>query len=144
VNADGLPLPTTFSGTPASSYLISTEEQARRMETMKKVCASCHGPSWRAMHFARFDSTIAETDRMTLAATQLLVHAWEKKLADKANPFDEAIEQLWVRQWLFYANSVRYASAMAGPDYASFKNGWWELTTNLQKMYEAIHGPKKK
>ncbi len=144
VNADGLPLPTTFSGTPALSYLISADEQGRRMESMKNVCASCHGPSWREMHFTRFDSTIAETDRMTLAATQLVVQAWEKKLADKVNPFDEAIEQLWVRQWLFYANSVRYASAMAGPDYASFKNGWWEMTTNLKKMHDAIHAPKKK
>ena len=37
--------------------------------------------------------------------------------------FDEANEQKWIREWLFYANSVRYAAAMSGPDYATFKNG---------------------
>ena len=48
--------------------------------------------------------------------------------------FDEANEQKWIREWLFYANSVRYAAAISGPDYATFKNGWWELTKNLQEM----------
>ena len=52
--------------------------------------------------------------------------------------FDEAIEQKWIEQWLFYANSVRYASAMAGPDYASFKNGWWKMTHNLQIMKDHL------
>jgi len=48
--------------------------------------------------------------------------------------FYEAIEKKWVEHWLFYASSIRYAAAMAGPDYASFKNGWWELTRNLQEI----------
>lgn len=39
-------------------------------------------------------------------------------------PDDEVVEQKWIAQWLVYANSVRYASAMSGPDYATFKNGW--------------------
>ena len=60
--------------------------------------------------------------------------AWEAGLADPANPFDEGIEQKWILQWLFYSNSIRYASAMSGPDYAAFKNGWWNLTKNLQDM----------
>jgi hypothetical protein len=34
--------------------------------------------------------------------------------------------------------STRYASAMSGPDYAAFKNGWWELTRNLQRMKEFL------
>ena len=63
---------------------------------------------------------------------------WELNLEDKSNPFDETIEFRWVRQWLFYANSLRYASAMSGPDYAAFKNGWWSLTENLQLMKDFI------
>ena len=60
---------------------------------------------------------------------------WKNKLADRSNPFDESIEQMWIRQWLFYSNSVRYSSAMTGaPDYTSFKNGWWNLNENLQHM----------
>lgn len=73
-NADGLSLPTTFAGEPATEYLI-----------------------------------------------------------------DEAIEKRWALQWLFYANSIKYSSAMTGaPDYATFKNGWWELSRNLEEMKEIL------
>jgi hydroxylamine dehydrogenase len=143
-NADGLPLPTSFTGKPAQSYLITKEDQLKRQGMMKKICSGCHGSSFIEGHFTIFDSTLVDTDAMTLAATQLLTKAWDKKMADKTNPFDESIEQLWVRQWLFYANSIRYGSAMAGPDYAAFKNGRWELTTNLQNMYELITLEKKR
>jgi hydroxylamine dehydrogenase len=143
-NADGLSLPTAFAGTPASSFLIDVPEQATRKDAMQKVCSGCHGSSWIQGHFAKLDSSIAEVDAMVLASTRLLAGAWNKKLADRTNPFDEAIEQLWIRQWLFYANSVRYGSAMGGPDYAAFKNGWWELTSNLQKMHETIPVGRKR
>jgi hypothetical protein len=59
-------------------------------------------------------------------------------VADKSNPFDEEIEQKWIKQWLVFANSVRYASAMSGPDYAAFKNGWFDLSRNLQEMKNFI------
>jgi hypothetical protein len=45
---------------------------------------------------------------------------------------------MWVKQWLFYANSVRYGSAMGGPDYATFGHGWWDLTHNLEEMRHLI------
>ncbi len=51
---------------------------------------------------------------MTRAATQILGQAWEKKMADKS-----------------------------GPDYAAFRNGWWELTNNLQRMHESVRAAKK-
>lgn len=134
-NADGLPLPTTFTGQLAAEYLIDEKEQAKRQELMEGVCRSCHATPWVKSHFEKLETTNAEVDKMVLAATQLLQRAWDEGLADSTNPFDEEIEQLWVKQWLFYANSVRYASAMSGaPDYATFKNGWWELTTNLEEM----------
>ncbi len=105
---------------------------------MKKLCQTCHSSNWANGHFAKFEKSNAETDSMVLAATGLMSMAWQKKLADKANPFDEALEQKWVKQWLFYANSVRYSSAMAGPDYATFENGWWDLTRNLEEMRHDI------
>ncbi len=135
-NADGLPLPTTFTGEPAAGHLIAAEEQLQRRTEMRRVCQACHGTSWANGHFSKLDETLVETDKMTLAATRLMLRGWDLGLADRENPFDEELEQLWLRQWLFYANSVRYASAMGGPDYASFKNGWWELTANLQEMHE--------
>ena len=138
-NKDGLPLPVTFTGEPAADYLIDAAEQKKRLALMSAVCSGCHGTNWTGGHFAKLENTLKETDAMTLAATQLLVQAWDKGLADKANPFDESIEQMWIRQWLFYSNSIRYASAMTGaPDYTSFKNGWWDLTENLQKLLETI------
>lgn len=138
-NADGLPLPTTFSGVPASTYLIDKDEQEKRLKAMKNICNGCHSTDWINGHFAKLESTVKETDAMTLAATKLVSEAWERKIEDKANPFDEAIEQRWIRQWLFYGNSIRYASAMTGaPDYAAFKLGWWELTNNLQEMKDGI------
>jgi hydroxylamine dehydrogenase len=137
-NKNILPFPTTFTGELASNYLIDAPEQMRRQNEMKKVCQSCHSTDWTNSHFAQLDNTIIETDKMVLAATQLLQKAWDLKLADSKNPFDEAIEKKWITQWLFYANSVRYGAAMGGPDYASFKNGWWELTKNLQEIQEII------
>jgi hypothetical protein len=147
-NKDGLPLPTAFTGETATEGLIEKEEGAKRQKMMSAVCHTCHSTSWVNGHFAKLDNTIKETDSMTLAATLLLVEAWNHRLAEGLphgkNPFDEAIEQMWIKQWLFYANSIKYASAMTGaPDYASFKNGWWNLTENLQQMKNWIELKKK-
>ncbi len=76
---------------------------------------------------------------MTATATKQMSSAWNKKIADNTNPFDEDIEMKWIKQWLFYANTVRYASAMTGAyDDTGFNNGWWELTHNLRKMQDQI------
>ncbi len=138
-NKDGLPLPVTFTGELASEFLIEKEEQEKRLDAMKKFCNSCHSSNWITGHFTKLDDTLKETDEMTLAATKLISETWEKGIEDKTNPFDEPIEQMWVKQWLFYCNSIRYASAMTGaPDYAAFKLGWWELTNNIMNMKDAI------
>jgi hydroxylamine dehydrogenase len=134
-NKDGLPLPVTFAGELASEYLIDDSEQNRRMAAMSGICKNCHGSNWISGHFAKLENTIKETDAMTAAATNMISEAWEKGIEDQTNPFDESLEQMWVSQWLFYSNSIRYASAMTGaPDYTSFKNGWWDLNKNLQQM----------
>lgn len=141
-NKDGQPLPVTLNGVLASEHLISNEEQLRRQSEMKTLCRSCHNTDWTNQHFAKMDLTIAETDKAVLASTQLLQKAWDKGLADPSNPFDETIEHAWVKQWLYYANSVRFGSAMGGPDYITFKYGWLDLTTNLCKMREYIENHK--
>lgn len=137
-NQDELPLPTTFNNIKADKYLISKDEQNLRKSNMMKLCSSCHGTNWVTSYFEKMDNTLMETDKMVETATNLISYAWNKKLADKTNPFDESLEQMWVQQWLFYANSVRYASAMSGPDYAAFKNGWWYLTKNISDMHQLI------
>lgn len=138
-NADGLPLPTTFLGQPAEEFLIDEEEQVARLETMKSVCKTCHSTDWTNQHFEKFEHTVDEVDQMVLASTALMAQAWEQGVAEQANPFDEGIEQLWVKQWLFYANTVRYASAMTGAQkYTAFTDGWWDLTHNLQNIKDHI------
>ncbi|MEW6001857.1 MAG: multiheme c-type cytochrome [Nitrospirota bacterium] len=144
-NRDGLPLPTTFSGEVASDFLIDPGEQNKRRIIMKGICNGCHNRDWVDKHFAKLDDTIGETDQMILAPTKLLVKAWDSGIANRSNPFDEAIEQKWIKQWLFYGNSVKYASAMTGaPDYTTFKNGWWDLTNNLMEMKDMFVKEKHK
>jgi hydroxylamine dehydrogenase len=136
-NSDGLPLPSSFSGEPAKEYLIDSAEAERRFAKMKSVCGACHGSNWILSHFKKFDNTLLEVNQMTHEAMKVASESWGSNLEDRKNPFDEAIEQMWVKQWLFYSNSVRYASAMTGaPDYATFKNGWWYLTETLRQMVD--------
>ena len=138
-NKDGLPLPLTFTGEPASEFLIDQAEQDAREAGMKRICGGCHGSDWVNGHFAKMDGTIEEVDKMTLASTLMMVETWKRGVESDKNPFDETIEKMWVQQWLFYANSIKYASAMTGaPDYASFKLGWWEMSRNLQGMKDTL------
>ena len=147
-NKDGLPLPTALTGEIAVEGLIPHDEQMKRRKMLASVCNNCHGTDWINSHFSKLDNTIKEVDSMILASTLLLLEAWNRGLAEGLphgkNSFDETIEQMWIRQWLFYANSIKYASAMTGaPDYATFKNGWWNLTENLQHMKDWIDLKKK-
>jgi hypothetical protein len=137
-NKAGLPLPTELTGEPAADFLIDATEMAKRRKTMKKVCLACHSRQWVDGQWTRFENTLETTNRKTLTATKILLAAWEKGaargLAQKDSIFNEAIEKKWVEQWLFFANSTRFASAMAGADYGAFANGRWYLNKNIQEM----------
>jgi hypothetical protein len=137
-NQAGLPLPTELTGEPALGFLIGPGEQQIRRERMKKMCAACHSRQWTDGHFAKLERTVETTNAMTLAATRVLLTAWDQGLAQglaqNDSIFNEAIEQKWVNQWLFYANSTRFASAMGGADYGVFANGRYHLSSNLQEM----------
>jgi hypothetical protein len=147
VNAGGLPLPTELTGEPASKFLISPEEGAERRERLQQVCLACHSSGWVKPQFERLDHTIKTTNEMTLTATEILSKAWDRGLAQGpaqgGTPFDEPIEKRWVEQWLFYANSTRFASAMAGADYGVFANGRWELSKNVREMEEWVRDRTK-
>jgi hypothetical protein len=79
---------------------------------------------------------------MTLTATKMMLTAWEKGVAqglpENDSIFNEALEKKWVEQWLFFANSTRFASAMAGADYGVFANGRWYLSKNIQEMADSL------
>jgi hypothetical protein len=140
-NKDGLPLPTAFDGTPASEFLIDADEQARRRAEMEAICRACHGTSWVRGHFARYDETHETTNAATLEATRILEEIWKRGHAqgpaDGGSPFDEAIERRWADIWLFYANSIRFTSAMAGGgDYAVFADGYYAHAKRLSELHE--------
>jgi hydroxylamine dehydrogenase len=137
-NKAGLPLPTELTGEPVAGYLIDAAEQDTRREAMQRICLSCHSDGWVRGQFQRFENTIRTTNEMTLSATTVLLSAWDqgaaKGLDQDDSIFNEAIEKKWVEQWLFFANSTRYASAMAGADYGVFANGRWYMAKNIQEM----------
>jgi hydroxylamine dehydrogenase len=141
-NRSGLPLPTELTGEPAETFLIDNLEQEKRRDSMQKVCMSCHSKGWVEGHFERFENSVKTTNEMTLTATKILMSAWEqgaaKGPAENDVIFKEAIEKKWVEQWLFYANSTRFASAMAGADYGAFANGRWYMSKNIQDMVDWI------
>jgi hypothetical protein len=139
-NKAGLPLPTELTGEPVSEFLIDEEEQKKRRAVLKGVCSTCHSTDWVDQHFARLENTIRTTNEMTLTATKIVLTAWEKGaakgLAEGDSIFNEAIERKWVEQWLFFANSTRFASAMVGADYGVFANGRFYLSRNIQDMVD--------
>ncbi|MDO9585854.1 MAG: multiheme c-type cytochrome, partial [Syntrophales bacterium] len=152
-NKAGLPLPTELTGEPAAGYLIDKKEQEKRRASMQTICLQCHATSWVEGHFARLEKSILTTNQMTRTATDVILTAWKKGLAKgldkKDSIFNEAIERMWVEQWLFYANSTRFASAMSGADYGAFADGRWHMAKNIQQMadwlrfLEAAHKGEK-
>ncbi|MEJ5359256.1 MAG: multiheme c-type cytochrome [Desulfobacterales bacterium] len=140
-NAAGMPLPTDLSGKPAEGFLIGREEMERRRATLQAVCLSCHGSSWVNGFWARFEHTIAETNTKTRDATAVLEEIWKAGLAAGpprgASPFDEPIERRWADVWLIYANTIRFASAMAGGgDYGVFADGRHRLNQAIAALDE--------
>lgn len=134
-NKDGVPLPSDFGGGFATDFLINKDEQELRKNTMQKVCRSCHGIAWVDGHWSRLEATIRQTNHETRAATAIMQEIWTLGLADGANPFDEFIERKWADSWLFYANSIRFSSAMSGGgDYSVFANGSYQHSTALMEM----------
>jgi hypothetical protein len=138
-NDSGLPLPTNLDGSFASKYLIDESEMKKRTDRMQAVCLGCHSESWVKGHWDQFENTIAKTDAEIRTGTQIIQDVWKDGLASglarKSNPFDEFIEKQWHLTWLFYANSIRFTSAMAGGgDYGVFAGGRYQLSLSLAEM----------
>jgi hypothetical protein len=138
-NKDGLPLPTDFAGGFATEYLIAKDEMEARRKNMQAACLNCHGTSWVNGHWRRFENTIKQTNADILHATSIMKQIWASGFASgmnqKGNPFDEAIEKKWSDAWLFYANTIRFASAMSGGgDYGVFADGRYQLSKTLLEL----------
>jgi len=140
-NKDGLQLPTDFAGGYAAGYLKDEKERGRARKGIQAACLNCHSTGWVDGHWARFENTIRETNQSTLAATQIMADIWGRGyaagLAKGESPFDETIEKQWSNSWLFYANSVRFASAMAGGgDYGVFADGRYHLSQSVRQLMD--------
>jgi hydroxylamine dehydrogenase len=138
-NKSNLPLPTDFDGEFASNFLIDKDEMAKRTRTMQGICASCHSDSWVKGYWTRYENTIKETNEKTLAATQIMQQIWDAGYAKGPSlgksPFDEAIEKKWADVWLFFANTTRFASAMAGGgDYGVFADGRYHINQRITAL----------
>ncbi|MBD3226376.1 MAG: hydroxylamine oxidase [Caldithrix sp.] len=147
-NADGLPLAVELNGEPVDEFVISEQEQQKRNQTMQAVCLSCHNSEWVDNHFKRLHNTIEQTNKITAQGTQLIMEHWQngyaQGLPQQANMFDEAIERTWTSIWLFYANSTRFASAMAGGgDYGVFANGRYQTTEQLYQLLRSLEERKQ-
>ena len=55
----------------------------------------------------------------------------------KQSPFDDALERSWMDGWLFYANTIRFSSAMGGGgDYSTFADGRYQLNSSLLRLHQ--------
>ena len=138
-NSAGLPLATDFDGGYATGYLLNLSQQQKNTASMQAVCLSCHTRSWVDGHWTRLDKSVATTNAQTKTATQIMGEIWKrgyaKGVAQGQNPFDEAVERIWSEVWLFFGNTARFAAAMAGGgDYASFKNGWFQMNKSVAEL----------
>jgi hypothetical protein len=139
LNKDNHQLAVAFDGTEASDFLIKKKEQVQRKKNIQAGCLNCHSTSWVNGHWQRFENSIQTTNTATRNATLLMTEIWNKGLAtgleQGGNPFDEAIEKKWSGIWLFYANTIRFSSAMGGGgDYSVFADGAYQLSESLQEM----------
>jgi hypothetical protein len=137
----GLPLPTDLDGTPAAKYLIDAEEMEERTATMQGVCINCHDRSWVNGHWKKLQAVIAETNATVKVSTGIISSAWEKGLItgppQRQSPFDDALERSWMDGWLFYANTIRFSSAMGGGgDYSTFADGRYQLNSSLLRLHQ--------
>ncbi len=147
-NKDGLPLPTDLDGGFASGYLIDAKEQAARRKKMQRACLNCHADSWVRGYWRRLQHTIQRTNARTRMTTGIMQEIWRLGLArgpaDGGNPFDEAVEKKWVGSWLFRANTIRFASAMAGGgDYGVFAGGRFQQAVDLQELSDWLQLHRK-
>ena len=104
-------------------------------------------PGWKAIG-QRFLNTIEQTNtRYSGRRRRLMQEIWKRGLATGlgkgGNPFDEFSEKLWSDTWLFYANSIRFSSAMAGGgDYGVFADGRYHLSKTLQELQDWLEARK--
>jgi hypothetical protein len=135
-NKDGQPLPVSSDGEFAADFLIDKKERELRRRTMQAACLNCHDSSWVNGQWQRFEQTIKETNANILLATTIMDEIWRKEYADRENnPFDEAVEKKWTDIWQFYANTVRFASAMGcGGDYGVYAGGRYQLSRTIMEL----------
>jgi hypothetical protein len=106
---------------------------------LQAVCLNCHDRSWVQGHWQRHEHTIRVTNAETGTLTRIMEEIWRRGLARGLaageSPFDDFPERLWSDGWLFYANHVRFAAAMAGGgDYAVFADGRYHLSRRIAEL----------
>ncbi|QTA82663.1 Cytochrome c554 domain-containing protein [Desulfonema limicola] len=147
-NKSGLTLPADFDGTFASEYLVTPAQKEARTESMQNICRACHSTEWVKGHWKRFENTIQRTNADILTATNIMEEIWSrgyaKGMEHGKNPFDEPIERIWCETWLFYGNTIRFTSAMAGGgDYGVFADGRYQLSRQISQLHDWLELRKR-
>ncbi|MCK5204956.1 MAG: hypothetical protein KAR15_13835 [Desulfobacterales bacterium] len=80
-----------------------------------------------------------------MTATRIMEDIWQHDWADRKDSiYNEAIERRWSATWLFYANTIRFASAMGGGgDYGVFSDGRYQLSESLMELNDWLDLRKK-
>ena len=79
-------------------------------------------------------------DASTFIMGDIWKHGFAEALDRGGNPFDEAVEKKWTLTWLFYGNSIRFASAMAGGgDYGVFAGGRYQLSQTIVELNDWLN-----
>ena len=137
-NKRGIPLPTTLQGEPSNRFLIPDTEQYVRKKKMKDLCQGCHSSQLVRQYFNHLNENLDTINKAVENTTEQMKKIWSAGKANDADPFDERLEALWVEQWMFLANSMRYAAAMGGmPDYILGHSRWWEFNKGFQVLKKA-------
>ena len=138
-HASGVRAPLPLSGQLGQEPDCLEEDEQDANTRTRQV--ACHDTSWVQGHWQRYGNTIRQTNATTLTLTDIMNEGWmrgyARGLGQGESPFDEALERKWSDAWLFYANTVRFASAMAGGgDYGVFADGRYQLSQTVAELHE--------
>ncbi|MBD3414836.1 MAG: beta-ketoacyl-ACP synthase [Candidatus Aminicenantes bacterium] len=113
---------------------VRTADWEKNRLMMKKVCLSCHSPSWVNGFYNQYDLAIQTyNEKYYKPAKTMIDELYELNLITKDNPWDDEIELIFYHLWHHEGRRARMGTAMMGQDYAHW-HGFFELAQDLDQM----------
>ena len=137
--------PLTVRPSDFKPYPARTDWKEER-DKMKRVCLTCHSPTWTDGHFDHFDAAVANyNDNYFKPMKKLIDELYAKKLLSKAKPLDEKLEIDMYELWHHEGRRARFGAAMMAPDY-TWWHGFYELKKRcmeIEEQVETLHATQK-